>query len=213
MPLPKSQTEFDPSVGFDPNRTPHNSPAADFVYWKHPQVGELMINKATKVVTPVPGKMYPQYPLRIPVELMAVDQPHIRTCGEPNKENKGCTAAVGGGCPILKQYGRVGPCNVIIEKHSKVDSVPCYMAYCGITVHGRPTSQAHYLMDGWRVLTDRTTIPENIIDPETRRMTVRQTEVPDLAPFYDAVKAAQAEKAEPKKKRGRPKKVVTEVAD
>lgn len=166
-----------------------------------------MINGATKVVTPLPGKSYPQYPLKIPVELMAVDQPHIRTCGVPEGQNKGCTAAVGGGCPILREYGRSGPYNVIIEKHGKVDSVPCYMAYCGITPHGRPTSQAHYLMDGWRVLTDRTSTPHNILDAETRRMSIVEIEVSDLPPFYDAVKAQKADAEKPKPKRGRPRKV------
>jgi hypothetical protein len=212
MPLPKSQTEFDPTEKFDPNRTPHNSPAADFKYWHHPQVGDLMINAGTNVVTPVPGKPYPQYPLKVPAELMEVDQPNIRTCGTPKPGDAGCTAAVGGGCPILRKYGRVGPCNVIVEKHSKVDSIPCYMAYCGITVHNRPTSQAHYLMDGWRVLTDRTTIPENVLEPGTRTKVVRYTEVPDLAPFYEEAKVGRFAQPEPEKpKRGRPRKVA--VAD
>jgi hypothetical protein len=207
MPLPKSQTEFDPKTAFDPNRTPFNSPGANYTYWTHPQAGELMINSATKVVTNFPGKLYPQYPLKVPDELMAVDQPNIRTCGTPTAENKGCTAAVGGGCPILRKYGRVGPCNVIIEKHAKVDSVPCFMAYCGITVHGRPTSQVHYVEDGWRVLTDRTNIPQTMLDEGTRRRVVRYAEVQDLAPFYEEAKVGRfAEPPVVPKKRGRPKK-------
>lgn len=204
-------TDFNPT--FDPNRTPHNAPAANFQYWQHPTAGKLMVDSSTKVVTPIPGKMYVDIPLKVPKEILAVDQPHIRTCGTPTGTNKGCEAAVGGGCPILRQYGRVGPCNVIIERHSNVNSVPCFHAYCGITEMGRPTSQAHYLMDGWRILTDRTTIPENVIDGETKRVKVRETEVPDLAPFYEEAKAGRfaAPKPEPKK-RGRSKKVPV-VAD
>lgn len=206
MPEIKSQTDFNPA--FDPNRTPHNSPAANFQYWQHPTAGKLMVDSSTKVVTPIPGKMYVDIPLRLPKEMMQADQPYIRTCGDPTNANKGCEAAVGGGCPILRQYGRVGPVNVIIEKHSNVDSVPCFHAYCGRTEMGRPTSQAHYLMDGWRILTDRTTIPERVIDPDTKRVVVRYTEVPDLAPFYEEAKVGRfAVKPEPKK-RGRPKKVV-----
>ena len=210
MPERKSQTDFNPT--FDPNRTPHNSPAANFQYWKHPTAGKLMVDSSTKVVTPIPGKMYVQMPLKVPKEMMDVDQPHIRTCGTPTGTHKGCNAAEGGGCPILRQYGRVGPVNVIIERHSNVNSVPCYHAYCGMTEMGRPTSQAHSLLDGWRILTDRTTIPENVIDPGTNRLAVRETEVPDLAPFYEEAGAGRFNgNGSAPKKRGRPKKVL--VAD
>jgi hypothetical protein len=209
MALPKSQSQTE----FDPNRTPFNSPGAHFTYWKHPQVGELMINADTKVVTNYPGKQYPQFPLKVPEELMKVDQPNIRTCGVPSAGNKGCGAAVGGGCPILREYGRIGPVNVIIEKHGKVDSVPCYMAYCGITVHNRPTSQAHYVLDGWRVLTDRTQIPQTVLKDGSRERTTVYAEVPDLAPFYEEAKVGRfADPVPVPKKRGRPKKE-TVVAD
>lgn len=210
MPDVKNVTDFNPK--FDPNRTPHNAPAANFQYWQHPTAGKLMVDSSTKVVHPIPGKMYVDVPLKVPQEIMAVDQPHIRTCGAPTATNKGCEAAVGGGCPILREFGRVGPVNVIIEKHSNVNSVPCFHAYCGITEMGRPTSQAHYLLDGWRILVDRTTIPENVIDPDTKRIAVRQTEVPDLAPFYELAGSGRFAKSEPApKKRGRPKKVA--IAD
>lgn len=211
MPEPQS-TDFNPT--FDPNRTPHNAPAANFQYWKHPTAGNLMVDSSTKVVTPIPGKMYPGIPLKVPDEILKVDQPFIRTCGSPSATNKGCEASVGGGCPILRQYGRVGPVNVIIERHSNVDSVPCYHAYCGISEMGRPTAQAHYLLDGWRVLVDRTTIPQRVIDPETRRISVRQAEVPDLAPFYQEAKVGRFAEPKPEpKKRGRKPKAVAASAD
>lgn len=210
MPEQKFDTDYSPS--FDPNRTPHNAPAANFQYWKHPTAGMLMVDSSTKVVTPIPGRMYPQVPLKVPQDMMQVDQPHIKTCGNPTATNKGCDAAVGGACPILRHYGRIGPVNVIIEKHSNVNSVPCFHAYCGITDMGRPTSQAHYLIDGWRILRDRTSIPENVINPDTKRLEVRYTEVPDLAPFYEEDKVGRfAVNEVVKPKRGRPKKVA--VAD
>lgn len=192
----KSQTAF------DPNRTPFTSPAARFTYLEHPVAGTLMINSDTKVITPIAGKQYVQIPLKLPKELMDVPQPNVKTCGVPDGQNKGCHSAVNGGCPIVLQYGRIGPCNLIMEKNGKVNSIPCYHAYVGITPTGRPTSQAHYLMDGHQILTDRTTIPENMVDPGTKREYVVQTEVPDLAPFYDHLKQPKKES----KKRGRPRK-------
>jgi hypothetical protein len=204
MEQPKSQTQF------DPNRTPFTSPAARFTYLDHPATypGQLKINSDTLQVVPYKGQVYPGFPLKLPEALMNVPQPNIRTCGKPEKDgNRGCEAAVNGGCPLLQQYGRIGPVNIIIEKDGKVDSAPCYAVYCGISDAGRPTAQVHYLLDGWQILTDRTTIPENIRDPKTRQETIRYTEVPDLAPFYDHLKKP----VEPPKKRGRPKKINVEM--
>lgn len=198
MAQPKSQTEFDPS------RTPFTSPAARFTYMDHPMTypGQLKINSDTLQIVPMKasGQNYPMFPLKLPDKLMSVEQRHVRTCGTPGAPGVGlgCESAVNGGCAILTQYGRVGPCNIIIEKDGKVDSAPCHSVYCGISNAGRPTQQVHYLLDGWQILTDRTTIPENIKDPVTRRETVRYTEVPDLAPFYDHLKKAE-------KRMGRPK--------
>jgi hypothetical protein len=198
MEQPKSQTQF------DPNRTPFTSPAARFTYLDHPATypGQLKINSDTMQIVPMSGKgRYPGFPLMLPEALMKVEQPHVRTCGKPGTGvGLGCEAAVNGGCPILQQYGRVGPCNIIIEKDGKVDSAPCHAVYCGISDAGRPTAQVHYLLDGWQILTDRTTIPENIRDPKTRQETVRYTEVPNLAPFYDHLKKAKEEEV-PKPKR------------
>lgn len=204
MEQPKSQTEF------DPNRTVFTAPAARFSYMDHPIAGKLMINNDTKVITQIAGQLYPGMPLKLPKALMDVGQPAVRTCGKPTDDNLGCLAAVNGGCPILVQYGRIGPVNIIIEKNGNVNSAPCHHVYCGITQMGRPTSQAHLLLDGWQILTDRTTIPENVRDGKGMREYVRQTEVPDLAPFYEQGRVGRY--AEAPKKRGRPKKVVA-VAD
>lgn len=196
MAQPKSQTEF------DPHRTPFTSPAARFTYLDHPATypGKLKINSDTLEIVPMEDEPYPGFPLKLPDELMKVAQRHVRTCGNPEKGgNRGCEAAINGGCPILQQYGRVGPCNIIIEKNGKVDSAPCYSVYCGITAQGRPTSQVHYLLDGWQILTDRTSIPQNVRDGRGQREYVKMAEVPNLAPFYDHLKR------EPAKKQGRPK--------
>lgn len=196
------------STKFDPSRTPFTEPAPRFTYLEHPIHGRFMVNSATKVVTPIPGQMaLPPIPVKLPEELMNVPQPHVRTCGMPAESGgrpmeRGCESAVNGGCPILTQFGRVGPVNLICEKHGAVNSFPCFLVYCGISEQGRPTSQGNRLIKGWRILTDRTVIPENIRDPQTKRESVRFTEVPDLAPFYDHLKNPEPEK----RKRGRPRK-------
>lgn len=199
----KSETDFDPT------RDPFSGPAPDYGYLEHPEVApsKLMVNNATLVIEPIEDeKPYPGRPLRLPQALMNVDQPHVHTCGPAKREghttlNKGCWAAEGGGCPILQQYGRIGPVNLIVERRGKIDSCRCYHFYTGKGPTGRPTSQVHMQRDKWRIITDRTTIPENVrdVDPVTGkagREYVRQTEVPELAPFYP-------QKETPK--RGRPK--------
>jgi len=201
MAQPKLDTEF------DPESTPFTSPAARFTYLEHPDVypGKLKVNTDTLEIVRIKGQAYPQFPLKLPQNLMNVTQRYVRTCGTPDKNgNAGCEAAVNGGCAILRQYGRIGPVNVIVEKDGKVDSAKCHHVYCGISDQGRPTSQAHMLLDGWNILMDRTTIPENIRDAQTRRETVRYTEVPDLAPWYEQKKVGRfAEKPPEPKRRGR----------
>lgn len=208
MAQPKSQTTF------DPERTPFTSPAARFTYLEHPATypGKLKINSDSRQVVPMKGQPYPNFPIKLPEELMSVEQPYIRTCGKPQKDgNLGCEASVNGGCPLLGQYGRIGPVNIILEKDGHADSAPCYIVYCGIADSGRPTSQAHMLIDGWNILTDRTTIPENIRDPETKLETVRQTEVPNLAPWYE--QAGVGRFGNQPKKTGRPKGSKNRVKD
>lgn len=199
----------DDTLKFDPNRSVFTSPAARFTFLDHPLVGLLKINTDSKVIVPIDGKAYPQYPLKLPKELMDVPQPNVRTCGQFQTPdgNFGCQAAAGGGCPILQRYGRVGPVNVIAERNGKADSFPCYTYYVGMAASGRPTSQVHYQLDGYNILMDRTTIPENIRDPLTKREHVRQSEVPDLAPWYEENKVGRfATNGAEKKKRGRPRK-------
>lgn len=177
---------------FDPNRDPYTNPVPRFTYIELPVHGRIMVNSDTGVVTPMPDsgeKPYPGIPVRLPKKLMDVDQPFIRTCGVPSDTNRGCLSAIGGKCEILNRYGRVGPVNLIIEKYGRVDSLPCHAYYTGVSKFGRPTTSTSYQQLGYRVLTDRTTIPQNILDPVAlengkKKNTVVEVEVADLAPFY-----------------------------
>lgn len=197
------------TLQWDPNRTPHNAPASSYTYVDIGDGQILMVNNDSRVVTPMEDNPYPGTPLKLPPELMAVDQPHVRTCGKGTATNKGCNAAEGGGCSIFSRYGRVGPVNVIVEKNNKVDSVPCHAAYCGVAASGRPSSQSQLLLKGWRIIVDRTTIPEQVVQPGTNMLMTRQTEVPNLAPMYEENKVGRfAEKPTEKPKRGRPRKHV-----
>jgi hypothetical protein len=186
MEQPKDQTEFNPSS------SPFNQPAARYTYLKHPEAGLLMVDSRTQVVTPMKDQPYPGYPLELPPALMAVKQKFIRTCGVPEKDgNMGCEAAVNGGCAILNHYGRIGPRNMIVVRNGKVDSCKCHHFYCGISDSGRPTSQAHMQLDGWEILTDRTRIPQNIVNEKTGMLEEVETEVPNLAPFYEEAKVGR----------------------
>lgn len=202
------------SLKFDPSRTPFTTPAPRFAYIEHEQAGTIKLNPDTMRVAPLPDKMYPNMPLRLPQAIALVDQNSIRTCSIPSATNKGCDSAINGGCPLIAKYGRgSGPFNMICEKNGQVESFPCFAVYCGVNDNGRPASQAHMLMDGWQILVDRTTAPDKmvtILENGKKEYKVVQTEVPNLAPFYEEAKVGRF--AEPKsepKKRGRPKKVVS----
>jgi hypothetical protein len=194
---------------FDPNRTPFSSPAPRFTYIDLPLYGTLMVNSDTKEIVKIPGgEPLPAVPLRLPAALMEVPQPNVRTCGVPGeKVGQGCTSALRGGCAIYNQYGRVGPCNVIIEKYGRIDSVPCHLYYAGLTASGLAAHGAAYVLNGWRVLTDRTFVEFDTRDTtsKTKRNIKHRMEVDNLAPFYNHLKPQNGEA--PKKKRGRPKKV------
>jgi len=200
------------SLAFDPSRTPFTTPAPRYVYINHPYAGRIQLNPDTKEIVPIPNTPYPNMPLKFGKDISEIDQRFIRTCSVPGPRNKGCDAAVNGGCPLINKYGRgAGPFNLIVERNGIVDSSACFAVYCGITDAGRPTSQVHLLMDGWNILGDRTHIEytENaIVNGERVRRTVK-SEVPDLPPFYEAAKVGRFAEPKPEpKKRGRPKKMV-----
>lgn len=201
---PKDQMQF------DPHRTAFTSPAPQYTYIDLPLHGRLMINSDTKEIVPIPGAPpLPAVPLQLPQALMDVPQPNVRTCGPPGEKfGAGCTCAQRGGCAIYNQFGRIGPKNLIIEKFGRVDSIPCHLYYSGRTASGRPAHGAGYALDGWRVLTDRTTTEHESSSkgPDGKKLTTKfKMEVANLAPYYDHLKKP----IEPEKpKRGRPKKVV-----
>lgn len=211
MEAQKSELEF------DPNRTPFNAPDADFGTFDsgmHGENGKLVYNTRTLVVQ-VPESGVPHFPIEVPEAFMQVDQPYIHTCSEPKVDgmhfpiNKGCPAW--NGCAIVKHFKNWRkPCNVIIQKGTKIDSAPCHSVYVGMSPTGRPTSQVHYLLDKWRILTKQTWIPERRLEAG-KKVEVR-VEVPNLAPFYEQEKAGRfaEDYQKPKKKLGRPKKVKVE---
>lgn len=197
---------------FDPNRTPLSTPAPGYQHFRSVH-GKITVNENTGVVLPIENG--PNFPVEIPVEFVDFNQPFVHTCSEEKKDssgmvlNKGCQAW--NGCAIVqwfkgRQYRK--PTNVIVEKNGHIDSVPCFSAYGGYNpVTMRPTSQVRMLYDGWKILQDRTTIPQNML--VDGRWQVVETEVPNLAPFYDDLKLKKAAAAaEVKPKRGRPKKNV-----
>lgn len=195
---------------FDPNRTPFSRPAPGYRYMRSIH-GQITINEMTGVVEPIENG--PGYPIEIPVEFLEQDQPFVHTCSPEKKDsggmllNRGCPAW--SGCAIVqwfkdRKYRR--PTNVILTKKGQIDSAPCFVAYCGVSPYGRPTSSVHMLLDGWSILKDRTTIPQKIrVNGEWQWV---ETEVPNLAPFYDEIKQKKAEEAAAPtpKRRGRPKK-------
>lgn len=194
------------SKTIDPNRTPFSAQQKVWDYVPHPlgPNGFLKVDHGTKEVQAIQGIGFPIY---LPESLRGVPQPKVHTCSRPGPQNLGCWAA--SGCPIFEHWPHNQPCNVIIMKDGKRNSVRCFQAYTGITASGFPTSQAHYLMDGFEVVTNATTITETVVESamvdgvRRTREYQRETEVPELAPFYDKIKAEQAN---PPKKRGRPKK-------
>jgi hypothetical protein len=192
------------STKFDPNRTPFTSPAPNFTYIDVPLHGRMMVNSDTKEIVPIPGDPpLPAVPIRLPDALMEVPQPHVRTCGPPSeKVGAGCLCAMRGGCTLYNQYGRVGPKNLIIERYGRTDSIPCHLYYVGVTPSGRAAHGAALSLNGWRIVTDRTTTDHETREPGSRINRKFKMEVDNLAPFYDHLKKP----VEPKKRRGRPPK-------
>lgn len=197
------------SEKFDPNRTPLSMPAPGY---RHIQSihGKITLNENTGMVMPIENG--PNFPIEIPVEFVDFNQPFVHTCSEEKKDNAGMVLNRGcpawNGCAIVqwykdKKYRR--PTNVILERNGFVDSAPCYCAYSGYNPQTmRPNSQVKMLQSGWRILTDRTTIPQNML--VDGKWQVVETEVPNLAPFYDELKEKRAE--DKPKKAGRPRKHV-----
>ena len=134
-------------------------------------------------------------PIKMVGKFFGTKQPFVPTCSEPGPGNRGCDKWHG--CKIGQLYKHVGPGNVIMRKLGTVTFAQC-TDYFETTRGGRPTSQSHYGIDGYRLDTSRTTIDvlsrdwaieKGILNDESSREKimatkprVSQREVGDLLP-------------------------------
>lgn len=187
-------TEGEMITTIDPNRTAFSDRPRELGYIAHPQGprGKLKYDKHTgTILWDIDDGPRIAHPIELPPEFRDVPQPNVHSCSEPKPGNMGCWAF--NGCPMARF--RPQPKNVIIEKDGNLDSVWCHQAYTGISPAGRPTSQSMYLNRGWKIVTDRTSVPRRILEPftdqfgnKTRRTVEVEMEVDNLAPFYaDAI--------------------------
>lgn len=124
-------------------------------YFEHPTEGYLAFDPATLYIN---GNRDGQKPISHPIvmtgKFFGTKQPFVPTCSEPAEGNKGCQKWYG--CP-MKKYPHIGPGAVIMKKHGTVSFANCY-DYFETTRGGRPVSQMHYGLEGWKLDTSRTTI-------------------------------------------------------
>jgi hypothetical protein len=124
-------------------------------YFEHPDVGYIEYDPNTLYIS---ANRDGQSPIHSPIKMVGkffgTKQPNVPTCSEPGEGNRGCPKWAG--CP-LKSHKHIGPGNVIMEKHGNVSMSACY-DYFETTIGGRPVSQLHHGMDGWKLNTERTTI-------------------------------------------------------
>lgn len=165
-------------------------------YHEFPGVGYLSYDPNTLYVS---DRRDGQSPIHKPVKMVGkffgTKQPHVPTCSEPGPGNKGCSKWHG--CKIGQMWKHVGPGNVVMKKLNTVTFAPCY-DYFETTNGGRPTSQNHYGIDGYKLDTTRTTfdvlsrdwaIQAGILNDESSREKIMATrprkserEVGDLLP-------------------------------
>lgn len=124
-------------------------------YFEHPTEGYLEYDPNTLYINPNRHGQRPiSHPIVMTGKFFGTKQPMVPTCSEPSEGNRGCSKWYG--CP-LKKYRHVGPGNVIMRKHGTVSMSACY-DYFETTRGGRPTSQLHHGIDGWKLDTSRTTV-------------------------------------------------------
>lgn len=124
-------------------------------YFEHPSEGYLEYDPNTLYINPNrPGQKQINHPIVMTGKFFGTKQPMLPTCSEPGPGNRGCDKWYG--CP-LKKYMHIGPGNLIIRKHGTVSMAICY-DYYETTRGGRPTSQMHLGLEGWKLDTTRTTI-------------------------------------------------------
>jgi len=124
-------------------------------YFEHPTEGYLQYDPNTLYINANRDGQKPiSHPIVMTGKFFGTKQPYVPTCSEPGNGNMGCPKWAG--CP-LKKYVHVGPGNVIMRKHGTVSMSVCY-DYFETTRGGRPASQLHHGLDGWKLDTERTTI-------------------------------------------------------
>lgn len=121
-----------------------------------PGVGYLSYDPNTLYINPARDGHAPiNKPVKMTGEFFGTKQPYLPTCSEPGPGNVGCSKWHG--CKIGQMYKHVGPGYVIAKKLGTVTMMPC-TDYFETTRGGRPTSQLHYGMEGYKLDTSRTTI-------------------------------------------------------
>jgi hypothetical protein len=124
-------------------------------YFEHPTEGYLSYDPSTLYINPNRDGQKPiAHPIIMTGKFFGTKQPGVPTCSEPSEGNRGCFKWHG--CP-MKKYAHIGPGNVIMRKHGNVSMSACY-DYFETTRGGRPVSQLHHGLDGWKLDTTRTTI-------------------------------------------------------
>jgi hypothetical protein len=165
---------------FDPN--PPSGEIGEPEYLEHPSEGFIPYDPNTLYIAPLKHRN----PIILPGKFAGTKQPGVSTCSEPVQGNIGC--AKWAGCPF-KKYPYVGPGSVIMKHKATVSAAPCYHFYES-TRNGRPTSQMHYGMNGWKLDTTRTTIDVlgsvPVTNPLGQTVSVKkgiwQMEIADLLP-------------------------------
>ena len=94
-------------------------------------------------------------PVKMTGKFFGTRQPHLPTCSEPGAGNKGCSKWHG--CRIGQMWKHVGPGQVVMRKLGTVTNAQC-TDFFESTNQGRPTSQNHYGLDGFKLDTTCTTI-------------------------------------------------------
>lgn len=124
-------------------------------YFEHPTEGYLEYDPNTLYINPNRDGQKPiSHPIMMTGKFFGTKQPQVPTCSEPGEGNRGCHSWHG--CP-LKKYMHIGPGQVIMRKRDNVSMSVCY-DYFETTRGGRPSTQLHHGLDGWKLDTTRTTI-------------------------------------------------------
>ena len=165
-----------------------SQPATVTEYIKHPEEGYLQYQPSTmRIIGRGPGKPPIKQPIKLYGKFIGTKQPGVPTCSEPGLGNAGCNKWAG--CPF-KALPFVGPMQLIIEHHGTVSNSHCFDYYETIDDRGKPLTNRHYGMDGWKVDTTRTTIDVRGHVPVTNALgqkigatsNIWQKEIPDLGP-------------------------------